>query len=519
MKIKFVILFIFSISVSFSYDVYLLNGKYLENCKGDSSESSFHCTFEGRDYLITPDKNGFSAVKVKGNNLEVFKVDAIDDNGMLIFETSLEPKKKEIDTQSASFYEFSKRVEPLAQYIKNTKELTSLSKLEKRVRLIIYQKSKHYESIINSNSLKITLENGKKKVCKRTSTLRQCPILNCGTDSNGNSLILYKNRNTKNSFHHLFSFSRNSISSKTIKLTQLLSSDNEVLVEHSLSDNKIFSDDMVVPSRYKSSPRTFDLLTSKSFTTKFMKEMKSCEKNQYNKFKREITKALNAKDNEQMVQYIDYSNNRIRSYYVNQDSLPNNKCYSQGSYYSPEAYNYINKTKPITKRTITSIEAQELFDIAKNMKGMAWEVIDDGCYARSHLMAKKFEEKGIYVDKVWLDGRLKMPTNDNRYWKYHTAPIVYVDDGNGIIQETVIDPSLMNSPAPIRDWTKRMGIDFEKSQEVSYPNPLNSRVYKDTTISITNSKPYRSDFNYKLTDEEKTKLAIEKLYQYTIGNI
>ncbi len=114
-------------------------------------------------------------------------------------------------------------------------------------------------------------------------------------------------------------------------------------------------------------------------------------------------------------------------------------------------------------------QANELFEIAKNIPGISYGYVDDGCYARAHAIAVKLEEKGILVGKIFTTGELAalrpagapmLRQKDgsevpDRYvrWNYHVAPFVMIDTG-GTREVYVIDPSLFQNVVPVQDWMK-----------------------------------------------------------------
>ena len=97
----------------------------------------------------------------------------------------------------------------------------------------------------------------------------------------------------------------------------------------------------------------------------------------------------------------------------------------------------------------------------------------DGCYSRAHRMEEMLTEKGYASQKVFalaatsgLDvkslnndpqvGRRDPEPENNVQWWYHVAPIVKVRDPERGVIETVIDPSMGQSPMPLDEWEKLM---------------------------------------------------------------
>ena len=81
----------------------------------------------------------------------------------------------------------------------------------------------------------------------------------------------------------------------------------------------------------------------------------------------------------------------------------------------------------------------------------AYNWLSDGCWAiamRTHDVVEK--RLGIKLDRVWLYGS-NSSTSLNYFsekhscfmnWYYHTAPITYVMEPDGFIQQYVIDPAI-----------------------------------------------------------------------------
>jgi hypothetical protein len=110
------------------------------------------------------------------------------------------------------------------------------------------------------------------------------------------------------------------------------------------------------------------------------------------------------------------------------------------------------------------------------MDDIAWNYKQDGCYARAHLMARRFEAEGIRVDKAWIKGHLNILDPQNPIsWNFHVAPLVYVQMPNGKMEKMVIDPSLFDKPITLDEWDKKMvkGTHGE-SARTAFPFPVNS---------------------------------------------
>lgn len=116
---------------------------------------------------------------------------------------------------------------------------------------------------------------------------------------------------------------------------------------------------------------------------------------------------------------------------------------------------------------VSMARARELFEKAARLPGISYGFVDDGCYARAHAIARKLEEEGVLVGKIFTTGELAalrpiagpaLRQKDgtevpDRYvrWNYHVAPFVMVDTG-GRREIHVLDPSLFQGPVKVQEW-------------------------------------------------------------------
>jgi len=193
-------------------------------------------------------------------------------------------------------------------------------------------------------------------------------------------------------------------------------------------------------------------------------------------------------------------------------------CLENGVYYSQEAKKNKEKFKPIKElnnpKTITLVEAKKLFNEALAMKDIAWNYKADGCYARAHLMARRFEKKGIDVGKVWIKGDLLVPS-EKIEWNYHVAPIVYVKNEKGGVERMVIDPSLTTEPVTVQQWSAKMkkGV-VGRDTYTQFPFPENASSFERTAISFSSSNPYFAESVLDMPESEKIDSANETMKEY-----
>lgn len=118
-------------------------------------------------------------------------------------------------------------------------------------------------------------------------------------------------------------------------------------------------------------------------------------------------------------------------------------------------------------------ELEKIFaDIQKESK-YAFEYLEDGCWARAHLITQELEKRGIRAGKTFAEGYLVVPTDKAMngqavVWSYHVAPLVAVQTEKGI-EMRILDASLFDKPVPVKEWTdKMMPSDEIKEDAVIY---------------------------------------------------
>jgi hypothetical protein len=115
-------------------------------------------------------------------------------------------------------------------------------------------------------------------------------------------------------------------------------------------------------------------------------------------------------------------------------------------------------------RVLTEKRATALFDTIAAMKDVPHTFLEEGCLHRSHVVAKRLEEAGIFCEKIFTiptSGDLVMETAKAKLGFsvaiYHEAVVVHVarDDGSGI-ERRVLDPSVGDTPLTVEAWLSTM---------------------------------------------------------------
>lgn len=194
-------------------------------------------------------------------------------------------------------------------------------------------------------------------------------------------------------------------------------------------------------------------------------------------------------------------------------------CMYNGTYITPKAWAHLSYLKKLnttpSSQYLTMAEVQDLFNKAKNMSDIPFGYKYDGCYARAHVMARRFESMGIPTEKVWIKGDLSVPGTDIR-WNFHVAPVVTVlDPVDNKPKKFVIDPSLLDKAVPLDDWVSTMRPNVKGPiVKTTYPFPYNAALMERTAVALSSSEPYLPIESMKLTEEEKMKMANDTMVEY-----
>jgi ribosomal protein S6E (S10) len=207
---------------------------------------------------------------------------------------------------------------------------------------------------------------------------------------------------------------------------------------------------------------------------------------------------------------------------VDVSSLVKGGCSYEGVYLSKEAARKFESIKKNihaenqSGKTITLAKAKELFTKARKMADISWNFKDDGCVARAHIMARRFEAEGVHVDKVWIQGDLTVPELHVQ-WDKHVAPIVYVEDNNKI-EKMVIDPSLFDRPVTVKEWEKKMTSKIPgKTSITAFPMPENSATMERASLAFSSSDAFHAEDTGNVSEATKMQQAKETMKKY-LGN-
>jgi hypothetical protein len=123
-----------------------------------------------------------------------------------------------------------------------------------------------------------------------------------------------------------------------------------------------------------------------------------------------------------------------------------------------DAENYLH-VKSDPKKTVSIEVAEKLFSFLKTQADIPYDMPQDGCYARAHVMARLLEANGIESRKAFVFGILIVDSIFSRTgklrWNYHVAPMIQVAI-NGEVEDRILDPSISTGPLTTDQWFAKM---------------------------------------------------------------
>ncbi len=278
-----------------------------------------------------------------------------------------------------------------------------------------------------------------------------------------------------------------------------------------------------IPSKYQKSSSSFNNLTSIDSDRTDDSELK-CQGSEV-KSLLDLKKKIGSEMRDHIasadiVEYLKMHNGNIHSHYVDRYKGQSLGCEYESKILDKSVLSHLDYLKKISnatqdKKYLSITEVQELFKKAQAMADIPFGYKYDGCYARAHLMARRFEAEGIPTQKVWIKGDLYVPGTDIS-WNYHVAPVIDVKEQDGAIRKYVIDPSLNDKAIPIDDWVASMKSHGKgQIMKTTYPFPANSADFQRTTVALSSSDPYGPVDQHDLDEETKMASAAQTLKEFS----
>lgn len=514
-----------------------IEGRSLD-CPKDSV-GVFVCQRDAEKILVVDTGYGFSAVSKSGSKYPIVKtVDKVSDGSRILFEASDYLKTKTPDTKvkriaatKAVISSLKNVKHPLAQEIvADAKEYLKNNKgAEKELSLMIGGEEGAYQCLAG-DTRKLTQTEAKLDDLYGNV---KCEFYSCQKPGSDEKVLAFLPAET--------SYQGASILKMKEGQAQLVVSDFKAVgkdglpyleEEKSAGDEELYDPrllkadidpSLMVPSKYEASKSSFSYLTNKNVNnfaadaeglcnSSNVKDLFSLQK----KIGKEMSDHLSEAE---LVEYLKMVDGSISSYYVDKKKGQSLGCLYQGKIVDNSVIKNFDHLKDISipkpvSKYLTEEEVQQLFTDAKNMKDIPFGYKYDGCYARAHIMSRRFEQMGIAAQKVWIKGNLKVPGTDIE-WNYHVAPVVEVKKKDGSIEKYVIDPSLTEKAVTVDQWVAKMDRGYKGPiMKTTYPFPLNGGDFDRTVVAISSAEPF-APADMVASEEQKMEYATQVLKEFS----
>lgn len=517
-----------------------------------TSNQLFHCENGNHKVLVVKNFMGYGAVEKKGNELPKVKwlTKVIEDNKIL-YEIPAYPGLSQANG-GGTFGLFKKAESKSDHFVAASAVVTNLKEIKDSWATEFVQASQNYmaaQSLIKAQ-MKIQDYNGEQFSCQEGQTRNLTPeeknyqqsyatTLKCNyyacTNQAGEKALAYIP--APGSFLGEASFFKlkgeNSefrydgfkvIDGDVSQLVPLY--DNPPLPKFEIAQNFQTQIDqkLFTPKKYQKNATTFNYLTNPMTDMSVQEQENLCDGDN------EVRKLIKEKDliaekmkddlaTTNLSHYLMMTNGQMLSLLVDAEKGRDLGCRYDNMILSPEAaahLDYLKKAKPLPATKYLSItEVQDLFKKAKNMSDIPFGYKYDGCYARAHVMARRFEEMGIPTEKAWIKGSLFVPDTDIQ-WNYHVAPVINVKNEKGEIKKYVIDPSLTNKAVTLDEWVDTMGKNVKGGvMKTAYPFPVNVAQFQRTAVAISSSDIYVPDNDELRSEEQNMAMAMQTMKEYS----
>ena len=273
------------------------------------------------------------------------------------------------------------------------------------------------------------------------------------------------------------------------------------------------NEESLIPTKYNASKTAYNYFQSFAHGAQDTFGTRSiCKGNDLNNLFNEQKKIANEMKDylayADIVSYVTAVNGNVRSAYVDRQKAQKLGCSFQDKIIDLSALPELQRMESLSggstqKKYPTEKEVQNLFKKAIEMKDIPYEYKEDGCFARAHIIARRFEKMGIPVKKAWLKGSLSVP-GTNLNWRYHVAPMIEAKDSKGNIVQYIIDPTLADKAVPLDEWIASMDKNVSGPlMKTTYPIPENGKSFQRTVLAISSSDAYIDKDIKFITEEEK----------------
>lgn len=513
------------------------DGKTLECPK--KSNGVFRCDDNGVPTIVVDTGSGFAAISGNPDKHPTFRiVDKVTNDGRVLFEISeyyetkqQDSKVKRLNDASTVISSLKDVKDDLAQsLVKDAREyLKNNRNSDKELNLTVANNPPPYACVRGE-----TKKPSKNEQSVFGESAPQCDYYACQKEGSDEKVLAY--------FPTGYSFQSPSVMVMKGGQAKLISGDfkavtkdglpfideEKAIDEESLMDPRLSRADidpsLMVPSKYEESKSSFGYMVSLNDNNFTQETVSFCASDNVKKlFELEKKTGKEMKDHlaeAELVEYLKMVDGNIGSYYVDKKKGQALGCLYQGKIVDSSVIKNFDHLKDIAVpkpvvKYLSVDEVQKLFADAKSMKDIPFGYKYDGCYARAHIMARRFEQMGIAAQKVWIKGELSVPGTDIQ-WNYHVAPVVEVKDTDGKIVKYVIDPSLTDKAVTVDEWVAKMDKGNKGPvMKTTYPFPHNGGSFDRTVVAISSAEPFGPVDMKEATEEQKMTTATAVLKEYS----
>lgn len=491
-------------------------------------------------YAIKSDNNQYVAVMKDDNGaLTVKNITKVSDKNKVEFISSVKLPQNEdsaynrilaADIINSKFA--SDNSEPFAKELQAeaTKVLTSGRDLKKEVKLFLNETGENFQC---TNGVTRPYTELEVKYQKQYNAKFVCPFYAC-TGSDPNKKVLMMLPKPGNTFSQptamLLQGGSGRLFEGGFKITDntsvpvaIIPKKTEIVEE---VDSEDLDPDLLIPSVFGKNTGTYKyLLSIAKQDTEVLELADLCSTDKtlapFFEEQMKVAKLIQKMTAEaELVEYLKLINDKIFSFYVDRKKGEKLGCYYQNKIVDSEVMEKFGRLQKITSikavsKYLKPDEIQELFKKAKKMKDIPFAYREDGCYARAHIMARRFEKMGIPTQKAWIKGKLSVEGMTSE-WDYHVAPMIQVKEKDGRIVNYVIDPSVNDKAVPIDTWVASIKTKAKGAiMKTTYPFPVNGMDFDRTVVAISNSNAYGPVETPNMTEKDKMQYSLNKLKQYS----
>lgn len=518
-----------------------VSGKKLDCPK--QTTGVFLCKDNGNDFLVVDGPMGFVAIsKTADKSPKMVVVDKISDGERVLFEASPYHKKVTPDSKINRFNNAGSVIHTLKgvkldlakEIVKDAQDyILAARKEEKNVSITVGESENPYQCT-RGETRPLTAE---EEAGVRDGYAYQCSYYSCTQKGSDELTLAYLPLGNAFESPSIMSmkdgqakYVTDDFKVKNPDGTAFLEVEKEVVddSERGIIDSRLplpdVDPDLFIPSKYDASKTSFSRMMELAASDFEQESTDLCPGDDIKKLFAEQKKiGLQMKDHlpeADLIEYLKMIDGNITSFYIDKTKGLELGCLYQGKVVDSSVLGNFKHLLDISttkkpKKYLSVAEVQNLFKTAKNMKDIPFEYKYDGCYARAHIMARRFEKMGIAAQKVWIKGDLYVPGTDIQ-WNYHVAPVVEVKDAKGKIVKYVIDPSLTDKAVTVDEWVATMGKKTTGPvMKTTYPFPANSVNYQRTTVAISSAEPFAPMDLMAFTEKDKMDKATEVLKEYS----